>query len=278
MTISIGPLAMPVAPVKLLIAFLLASWLAKWLQHRTADNDTASREPGKAVSDILLNALLLGLLAGRLVFVAQNYQAYLSEPWAVLDIRDGGWNVWAALVFGIVWVAWRQHAMPTLRMALVGGTGVGLAIWLVASQLLSKPQPLELPNVALVELASGRTTALRQVSAGRPRVINLWASWCGPCRQEMPTLAAAQQREKGVDFLFINAGESAQVVQAYLNSSRLPLGNVWLDAQSEAGAAMGSRGLPTTLFVDASGRLVDAHMGALNGPALASKLQQIGNP
>jgi hypothetical protein len=91
----------------------------------------------------------------------------------------------------------------------------------------------------------------------------------------MPMLAAAQQREKSVEFIFIDQGESAQAVRAYLQANRLMLRNVWLDPSSALGPALGSRGLPTTLFVDAEGHLVDAHMGVLNGPALASKLKQI---
>ena len=275
MSISIGPLALPVGPLKLLLAYLLAAWVARWVFAWSRKGDAAAPAMGKQVGDILLNALLVGLLAGRLVFVAQNAQAYESEPWAVLDVRDGGWNPWAAATISVAWVAWRQHAVPALRRALGVGSTLGLGVWLGATVLASQYQPKALPEVALVELETGRPALLSQLSPGKPRVINLWASWCGPCRQEMPMLAAAQQREKSVEFLFIDQGESAQAVRAYLQAHQLMLRNVWLDPSSALGPALGSRGLPTTLFVDAEGHLVDAHMGVLNGPALASKLKQI---
>jgi thiol-disulfide isomerase/thioredoxin len=275
MSISIGPLALPVGPLKLLLAYLLAAWVARWVFARSSQGDAATPALGKRLGDILLNALLMGLLAGRLVFVAQNAQAYESEPWAVLDVRDGGWNPWVAATISVAWVAWRQHIVPTLRRALGVGSALGLGVWFGATVLASQYQPKALPEVALVELESGRSALLSQLSPGKPRVVNLWASWCGPCRQEMPMLAAAQQRETSVEFLFIDQGESAQTVRAYLLAHQLMLRNVWLDPSSALGPALGSRGLPTTLFVDTEGHLVDAHMGVLNGPALASKLKQL---
>lgn len=88
-------------------------------------------------------------------------------------------------------------------------------------------------------------------------------------------LVAAQEREKSVDILFVNQGESADVVRSYIGRNHPNLNHVWLDPNTELGPAMGSRGLPTTLFIDAAGHVVDAHMGVLNGPALSSKLQQL---
>jgi thiol-disulfide isomerase/thioredoxin len=116
---------------------------------------------------------------------------------------------------------------------------------------------------------------LSALLTGRPTVVNLWASWCGPCRSEMPMLAAAQQRERGVRFLFVNQGETAASVQAYLQREGLALDGVWLDAASRSGPAFGSRGLPTTLFFDARGRRVDAHFGVLNAAALQAHLHEL---
>jgi thiol-disulfide isomerase/thioredoxin len=119
------------------------------------------------------------------------------------------------------------------------------------------------------------SVTLPEAARGRPVVVNLWATWCGPCRQEMPTLAAAQQQHPSVGFLFVNQGETAATVRAYLAANGLLLQDVLLDARSALGPAVGSGGLPTTLFYDARGRLIDAHFGVLNAPALEARLQRL---
>ena len=112
---------------------------------------------------------------------------------------------------------------------------------------------------------------LRQ-APGVPTVVNLWATWCPPCRREMPVLGAAQQARPDVHFVFLNQGESAQQVATYLARSGLALRNVLLDGRGEAGATLGHRSLPTTLFFDASGRLVDTRVGELSEASLAERL------
>ena len=88
-------------------------------------------------------------------------------------------------------------------------------------------------------------------------------------------LAAAQQREAAVGFLFVNQGESSAAIHTYLRQEGLPLREVLLDKESQLGAAIGSRGIPVTLFYDAQGRQVDAHFGILNAAALESRLRQL---
>jgi hypothetical protein len=92
----------------------------------------------------------------------------------------------------------------------------------------------------------------------------------------MPILAQAQARHPEVQFVFVNQGESAAQVNVWLARAGLQLQGVWLDPASALGPAVGSSGLPTTLFIDASGRRVDAHMGMINAAALRARLQQIG--
>jgi thiol-disulfide isomerase/thioredoxin len=151
----------------------------------------------------------------------------------------------------------------------------GAALWLAGSAATGRFQAAALPAVSLHPLDGGAPVALRQVAPGRPLVVNLWASWCGPCRAEMPVLAEAQRRSDGVAFAFVNQGEVAAAVHAYLQQERLALRGVLLDPTSSLGRAVGSHGLPTTLFYDAEGRLAHAHFGVLNGAALAGRLQEL---
>jgi hypothetical protein len=85
-------------------------------------------------------------------------------------------------------------------------------------------------------------------------------------------LAAAQRSHPDVAFVFVNQGEAPEVARAFLREQGLALDTVWLDPASRLGPAMGSRGLPTTLFVDAAGRVRLVHLGVINEAGLAARL------
>lgn len=270
LSISLGPLALPVAPALL----LGAAWAAALLAERLARRSPLV-QAGALAHNTLVNAVGLGLLVARLVHVALNAQAYAAAPWLALDIRDGGWHAAAGAVAGAAWLLWRGWRAPALRRALAGGAMAGVVLWGAGAWATGLYAPAAMPALNLARLDDGVVVSLPQAAQGRPVVVNLWASWCGPCRSEMPMLAAAQQAESTVGFLFVNEGEAPEAVQAYLRQQGLPLREVWLDAASAMGPAVGSRSLPTTLFYDAQGRLVDAHFGVLNAAALQSRLKSL---
>ena len=76
-----------------------------------------------------------------------------------------------------------------------------------------EPEKPAIPAIALVT-ASAQTVDLRSYQ-GQPLVINLWATWCPPCRREMPVLAQAQKEHPDIRFLWINQGEDATAVMRY---------------------------------------------------------------
>jgi thiol-disulfide isomerase/thioredoxin len=131
-----------------------------------------------------------------------------------------------------------------------------------------------LPVAQLTTLA-GNTTDLPTLAAGKPMVVNLWATWCPPCRLELPFLSAAQRQESEINFVFVDQGEDAVTVERYLNTVHLKLANVVLDTGNKLGREIGSTGLPITLFYDSSGRMVDSRIGALSPALLDAKLIQL---
>lgn len=273
LSIPLGPLALPVAPLLLLAAL----WLATVVARRLApEGDAAPAER------TLWLAAALGLLAARAAHVLIHVQPYLAQPWSVLDLRDGGWEDSVGVIVAALWLAGRTRTYPALRRPLAWGTVAGMAAWVAGSvaALAAGGQPMQAPApaVAITELDSANTRSLAAVLDGRPTVVNLWATWCGPCRAEMPVLDAARRREQDVRFILVNQGESAAVVRAYLQREGLATEGVWLDEARALGPAVGSRGLPTTLFFDARGRRVDAHLGALNAAALQVRLQRLRQP
>lgn len=268
LSISFGPFALPVTPLLLVLAVSGASWLASRLAGKDTEHDSSA-----AAGSAVFNAALFGLLAARLAHLARHADLYFASPWSALDVRDGGWQLPTGVIAGVAWLAWQGWRLPALRRPLAVSGVAGMAFWLAASVAIGLGQARQMPSLVLTELNGGAQLTLSQAARGRPVVVNLWASWCGPCREEMPILAAAQQRESTVGFLFVNQGETDSAVRAYLTAQGLPLREVLLDAGSQLGPAVGSRGLPTTLFYDAEGRQVDAHMGVLNAAALESRLR-----
>lgn len=270
LSLSLGPIALPVAPLVLLCAVWGTSFLASRLARKGED-----AAQGEVAGNTVFHAALVGLLAARLAYLVIHADAYLASPLSALDVRDGGWYAPAGLVAGLVWLAWRSLRWPRLKKAWLVSSLAGVTVWWLASTAIGLAGSPSMPAVELAALEGGESTTLSQAARGRPVVVNLWASWCAPCRVEMPMLAAAQQREAAVGFLFVNQGESPAAVQAYLRKEGLPLREVLLDKGSKLGEAIGSRGIPVTLFYDAQGRQVDAHFGLLNAAALESRLRQL---
>jgi thiol-disulfide isomerase/thioredoxin len=253
----------------------MSAWLASWLADRNAPRNPAGA-PSPPVKpragQALIHAVLVGLVAARLTHVGLHLEAYWAEPWTIVDLRDGGWHLGVGWVSGLAWLAWQAWRQAAWRQALAVGAAVGSVVWSLGTVALTAMAPRDLPDLVLTDLRNGQTVRLREVAARAPVVVNLWATWCGPCRREMPVLAAAQARHPGVVFVFVNQGESAEVVRRYLDTERLNLATVLLDPASQLGPALGSSGLPTTVFFDRQGQRTDAHLGALNSAALAAKL------
>lgn len=282
LSVSIGPLSLPVPPLVLLAAAAVAAWAANRLHARQlAAVPAAPSVPGESpkastsAGDTVWAALLLGLAAARLAHLAFNAPAYLASPLAMFDVRDGGWHAPTGWAAGLAWLAWKGRAAPAWRRPLALAALAGGTTWVAARLLLGSPAGAPMPTLPLATLADGAQVRLQEVAAGRPAVVNLWASWCAPCREEMPVLAAAQAREDRIAFVFVNQGEPPQAVRSYLTRLGLPLRDVLLDPGSRTLQAAGSSGLPTTLFYDAQGRLVDAHMGVLSAPALSARLRSL---
>ena len=92
--------------------------------------------------------------------------------------------------------------------------------------------------------------------AGKGLVVNLWATWCPPCVEEMPALdrLARQVREEGIEVLALSQDRGgAKAVRAFYGRTGVRHLGIWLDPRGAAARAWGARGLPTTLVVDRAG-------------------------
>ncbi|WP_228076669.1 TlpA family protein disulfide reductase [Novilysobacter ciconiae] len=183
-----------------------------------------------------------------------------------------------------------QNSKIVIAAVLAAMAGVGLSIWLnppaplirteigqralqdvLAATAPTPPDGLAIARrgepIPTLELPGldGALMPLPQAHAGRPQLINLWASWCGPCIEEMPELDrfAGKQGADGVQVVGI-ALDDADAVRAFLE--RVPVRYpILIDAAgpADAGVQLGNvKGvLPYTVLLDAQGRLLKQKIG-----------------
>jgi thiol-disulfide isomerase/thioredoxin len=264
--VTLGPLAFSAGVVALLAGVITAFLVGGWFQRR-----------GRVSVEYTLWLLLaLTLLVARMGFVLRRWPDYAAHPLDLLNVRDGGFLLLPAalaLAAATAVAAWRRRP---LREPLAWSVGAGVLVWgfinLVVLRLATA-STAPLPALVLRDL-DGRAVNLQELR-GRPLVINLWATWCGPCRRELPTLAQAQQRMPGVRFVFADQGESPAVVRTFMDAQGLRLDHVLLDDGMQLSQYYNTRAYPTTLFLDAQGHLRDTHMGELSAATLTESLSHV---
>ncbi|WP_213875919.1 TlpA disulfide reductase family protein [Pseudomonas sp. dw_358] len=268
LSFTLGPFTLAMDHLILLASLLLATW----------SGARSARAAGvKNPESVLFSLLLMALLVARLSFALVYWPQYRQAPWQILDVRDGGFLLWPgvlALLSSAAWQAWRR---PDQRRPLAWAIGSGLTLWLLGTltvQLHDRRQTL--PDTPLQTLA-GTPLNLRDY-AGQPLVVNLWASWCPPCRREMPVLLEAARRTPGVRFVLVNQGESPDQVRTFLAAAGIDSQQVVFDRASQLSRAAGSAALPATLFYDAQGRWVRSHVGELSSASLEHGLQGLLQP
>ena len=112
---------------------------------------------------------------------------------------------------------------------------------------------------------NGLTVPPNQLSSfrGKPLVINVWASWCGPCRAEMASLDKLAKRYKGRPFKVIGISIDDYPEKAYDYLERAGIGfENYIDAKLELEHMLGANRLPLTLLIDAQGKVLAKHYGA----------------
>ncbi len=220
-------------------------------------------------------ALIGGLIAARLGHVGLHWQSFIAEPWRVIAFWQGGFEPIAGLIGVAIISAFFIRSLKT-GAAAAGALGLSLVVWIGVTQLTQATLGQPAPTVALQQI-DGPPLAVSDV-AGKPAVINLWASWCPPCRREMPLLAEIAASRDDVAFLFVNQGEGSDTIRSYLASANLKLDRVLLDQAMQIPRHYGTMGLPITLFLRADGTLASMHMGEISREALNANIEKITGP
>ena len=157
----------------------------------------------------------------------------------------------------------------TAALVLVLFFGLGKDPQAIESPLIGRPAP----SFALREVGSGQTIDLTQFK-GKPVVLNFWATWCGPCWEEHPTLVAnARALQPNVQFVGVVFQDTPEKIQQFLNQR----GQAYPTLVDEAGKtaiAYGVGGVPETFFLDKSGKIVAKFSGPMDSGTLQANLQK----
>lgn len=262
-SISLGPLAVSTNSILIIVTVIIVFTVARRMARKS---NVDTEKP-------IWFILLAGLVTARIAFAA-IYNEHYQSPWTVIDIRDGGFSMIAGVAGAIFMTGMFALRDRKLRKPLVASILSGAVILGAGTMLLAiGEQQQSLPQLTLANI-EGRPVQIQSL-AGKPMVVNLWATWCPPCRREMPVLRDAQQGNKDIVFVFANQGESAKTVQSYLGTEKLELKNVLLDAQGTFPRAIGSVAMPTTLFFDKTGKLIDTRVGEVSAATLAHRMNDL---
>lgn len=147
-----------------------------------------------------------------------------------------------------------------------------------AQTLTPLPEHAPAPDLML-EAVDGANLRLSELR-GKVVVVNFWATWCPPCRREMPALERLNQLMRGQPFAIvgIDAGEELEDVLGFRASvTPAPSFRLLLDRDGKALKAFGVSGLPTTIVLDREGRMVYKALGArkFDDPAIVAILRAL---
>lgn len=163
--------------------------------------------------------------------------------------------VWVCrLTIASLLVLFLQAGSQAAEQAIDGGTRAGLAIW---------PEPKPVPKVDFVD-GQGRSRTLADFT-GKVILLNVWATWCGPCREEMPTLDRLQAQFGGADFQVLALSvdqDGAQVVRDFYREIGVQHLELYIDDSARAHGRLNAFGLPVTLLLDRQGRELGRKLGA----------------
>ena len=149
------------------------------------------------------------------------------------------------------------------------------------SQQQSQMEPLKLADYdATVYTADGQPKKMTEIAAGKPLVINFWATWCPYCVQEMPDFQGIfHDYGDRLSFAFVDSTdgrrETKEAAQTWLAENGLDDLPAYYDTDLDATATFGASSLPSTVIVSAEGEIMMAKAGRINDASMRSALDTL---
>ncbi|HRP77487.1 MAG TPA: TlpA disulfide reductase family protein [Aquamicrobium sp.] len=262
--VSIGPLVF--APDRFAAILAIAAFLAV--------GEILARKVNERFSPWAWGATVAFVIGARAGHVIRHLDAFLAEPTRMVYIWQGGFLIWAGA--GLAFAYTLFHFRHALRLASWTALPTAAAVFvaLVVVQLAAGAPATPLPSGDIFRTLAGEPFRPGDLE-GEPLVVNLWASWCPPCRREMPMMADVATETADARFVFVNQGEAASTIRQYLDAESLDPDHVVLDGLGEFARHYRVPGLPATLFIGADGTLQSVHMGEISREGLLAGIERI---
>lgn len=167
--------------------------------------------------------------------------------------------------------------LAALALLLVAAA---VCMWLLVTDVWQLPAKEVLTPAPDFTMYTADGTAVKLSDyQGKPVVLNFWASWCGPCKSEMPAFEEAYLAVgEDVQFLMVNltdgTGETVETASAFIAESGYTF-PVLFDSDYAGSTAYAVSSIPATFFLDEKGQLVASHVGAMDAQTLQSYLEQL---
>lgn len=141
-------------------------------------------------------------------------------------------------------------------------------------------EPVPVPSVEVQDMAGQGFDLASAVATGEVTVLNFWATWCAPCKREMPTLAALQEAFEGRPLRVVTLamdGAGPDALAAFMAEVGAESLTIWRDPTMATSRPLDVPGLPVTLVIDGQGNEVFRHAGYAdwNAPEIAAFLDQL---
>ncbi len=170
-------------------------------------------------------------------------------------------------------VTHRRWIAITLLLLVAGAVWIWYSQPPLAALDRSRPQPATgflAPDFTLPTLQGDEFTL--SAMRGKPVVLNFWATWCEPCKRELPSLQrAADHYGDQVIIVGVDQGESVEQVTGFVEQFGLTY-TIPLDNEFAASGRYNIRGMPTTFFIDAGGTIRSVYVGEMTSMTLAENI------
>lgn len=131
------------------------------------------------------------------------------------------------------------------------------------------------PNTEVVEVSSNSATSTEVITGDNVTIVNLWALWCAPCREELPRLQeVATKNTATLDVVGVNIGDDFRKTTTYIEEAKLTFPMYW-DETGDLLTALKIPSVPATLAVDEDGKIIWFHLGALSAAELNAKVNEL---